>query len=64
MSAKPILHRESIWHRGYRWICRLGNQPSGEHSYSVRECRIAAMAYEAGWKAAKRARGPKLKGIM
>lgn len=42
----------SVWDKGYDWIIRVGK--SCKYEYSVRECRIAAMAFEAGWKSAKR----------
>ena len=41
-----------IWSRGYDWISRIGKK-SG-YDYTVKDRRIAAMAFEAGWKAAKR----------
>lgn len=42
-----------IWRRGHDYIHRVSRQHTPPE-YSVRECRIATMAYEAGWKAAKR----------
>ncbi len=42
-----------IWIKGYQYILRVGKRGK-KQEYSVRECRIGAMAFEAGWKAAKR----------
>ncbi len=42
-----------IWQRSYDYILRISHQYTPEQ-YSVRECRIATMAYQAGWAAAKR----------
>ncbi len=45
---------QTIWSKGYDYIVRVGKLC--KYDYNVTECRIAAMAYEAGWKAAKRQR--------
>lgn len=34
---------------GYDYLCRIAKE--SKHDYNLREKRIAAMAYEAGWKA-------------
>lgn len=44
--------KKLIWTRGYNFISRLSD--IGCYKYSITECRIAAMAFEAGWKAGKR----------
>lgn len=36
---------------GYNYICKLSEETKLGYKYNLHECRIAAMAYEAGWKA-------------
>ena len=47
-----IMKKKIIWSRGYDWINRIDKKTS--FTYSVADKRIAAMAFEAGWKAGKR----------
>jgi len=44
-----------IWSRGFNWMKRNGYT-------SLRDLRIGAMAFEAGWKAAIKKRNAKTKG--
>jgi len=59
MKKLLVQAKKLIWCKGLDWMYRLNRSYAKlghRDMYSIRDCRIGAMAFEAGWKAALRAR--------